>query len=489
MHKIIQKGGELLRVLSNRMGNIKFKVAPRLISHRLGKIFGLYSPYFYKWLIINKTGMEILNLFSSPLDFAGLLIEIGKNYHNENGSEAALKCVNELIKNRIIINCKITDADCLRTARRDFKEHCQGVGTLYILFSLRCNFNCSYCYHIASFPKIDYSTLTFEMFKKGVDLFAGNYNGVHGPKFLFGGGEPLLNMDLLRRSVAYIQKLESKFAFGDNEAVYSILTNASLITRDIARYLKANEFGVGVSIDGTAKIHDGYRKYSSGHGTFKDVMRGIERLSAQDINCSINLTIGRHNISTICKELEWLSKNVSKNFRFNFMCNFFHGNNDAIPKKNMILGKLDKIYDFCSSYGINEKTLNGYFESFDGAVPIYSHCAGMGGQIVISPYGTIGPCHHLIAARSMKYFSKPQDGNVNVYSLPQWRGWLTRSPVINKLCATNCSYITICGGGCAANALANGLQLKDYDPSICHLSKFYLRYYLKTKARDGLDMR
>ncbi len=62
------------------------------------------------------------------------------------------------------------------------------------------------------------------------------------------------------------------------EISFSITTNGTLLTREIAGFLKENGVTVCLSIDGPREIQDRNRPYASGRGSYEDVTRGIELL-------------------------------------------------------------------------------------------------------------------------------------------------------------------------------------------------------------------
>src|SRR5262249_33476861 len=64
---------------------------------------------------------------------------------------------------------------------------------------------------------------------------------------------------------------------------HSLQTNATLIDRAWCDFLKAHAVQVGVSVDGPAFLHDGYRVTRRGAGTHGVVMRGIRRLRDEGI--------------------------------------------------------------------------------------------------------------------------------------------------------------------------------------------------------------
>ncbi len=76
----------------------------------------------------------------------------------------------------------------------------------------------------------------------------------------FYGGEPLLNFSLIKQCVEYVKTLNCS-----NTIMYSLTTNLTLMTQEIAEYLASvPNFTVVCSIDGNQELHDEHRKGSDG---------------------------------------------------------------------------------------------------------------------------------------------------------------------------------------------------------------------------------
>lgn len=86
----------------------------------------------------------------------------------------------------------------------------------------------------------------------------------------FYGGEPLLEMDLIKKIVSYIQE---KYPYIN--VTYPITTNATLLIEENIDYLVKNNFSITISLDGPEKYHNQHRLYSSGKGSFETVVLNL----------------------------------------------------------------------------------------------------------------------------------------------------------------------------------------------------------------------
>ncbi len=152
---------------------------------------------------------------------------------------------------------------------------------LIIKVSERCNLNCSYCYYFNGEVQ-DHNKkppiISMKVIDKVIDDlrdFIQGGNKIRLLEVILHGGEPLL-LKLDRMD----QILQS---FIDNLSNLTILrfgmqTNGTIVNENVVQLINKFGIGVGVSIDGVGKHHDKHRIYTSGKGSFDDVVSGIKML-------------------------------------------------------------------------------------------------------------------------------------------------------------------------------------------------------------------
>ena len=92
----------------------------------------------------------------------------------------------------------------------------------------------------------------------------------------FGGGEPLLAWPVTERILEYcVSRYGREFTFR-----FSINTNASLITLEIAKKLKQYRVEIASSLDGLHEGNNKVRLTKAGRGTFQKILKGFENLEA-----------------------------------------------------------------------------------------------------------------------------------------------------------------------------------------------------------------
>lgn len=156
-----------------------------------------------------------------------------------------------------------------------------------------CNLACNYCYYLEKSnlykhqPKRQMSEELLERFVKDY-IEAQTMNEV---VFTWHGGEPTL------RPLSFYQKaveLQKKYA-GGRIIHNSLQTNGTLLTDEWCRFLKANNWLVGISIDGPEAFHDRYRRDSQGRPSWKRVMEGIRLLQHYGVEWNAMAVVNRYN--------------------------------------------------------------------------------------------------------------------------------------------------------------------------------------------------
>lgn len=114
--------------------------------------------------------------------------------------------------------------------------------TIKIQMGLKCNYACSYCNQASFVPNsIQGNPKDAENFLEKLDTwFKGDGNKV---RWEFWGGEPLVYIKVLRKLVEGIRK---RFP----EAEFNMISNASMLTKDIVDWLDDNDVQLGISHDG-----------------------------------------------------------------------------------------------------------------------------------------------------------------------------------------------------------------------------------------------
>lgn len=155
----------------------------------------------------------------------------------------------------------------------------------------RCNMHCDYCYYLEKGQYSEHERQTRMSYDLLETLIKETIRTAKGPivSFVWHGGEPTIaGLDFYKKVV----ELERKYLPSGWQVWNNLQTNGFTMNNLWCNFLKENHFDVGVSFDGSAKVHDQNRHDLKGGGTQARILRSIQRLRGHgiepDILCTVN---------------------------------------------------------------------------------------------------------------------------------------------------------------------------------------------------------
>jgi len=154
----------------------------------------------------------------------------------------------------------------------------------------RCNLSCSYCYYLET-ESANGSADPLRMSDNLLETYIRQYiEASPGPvvPFTWHGGEPTLaGLDFYRSAI----ELQHRYLPPGWSCWNNLQTNGMLLDDDWCSFLAEKRFDVGLSIDGTAAVHDEYRRDQGGNGTYQRVVATARRLQAHGIQPDLLCTV------------------------------------------------------------------------------------------------------------------------------------------------------------------------------------------------------
>ena len=142
-----------------------------------------------------------------------------------------------------------------------------------------CNLRCRYCVYSGSYKGYrGHSSIHMpeSTALKALSFFLRHSELEPLGHVSFYGGEPLLHFDLVRTCVAYCNSEHN-----GKTIHFNLTTNGTLLNESVMDFLVANNFGLRVSLDGPASVHDANRIFRNGAGTHQRVMANLTRFKAR----------------------------------------------------------------------------------------------------------------------------------------------------------------------------------------------------------------
>jgi serine-type anaerobic sulfatase-maturating enzyme len=158
-----------------------------------------------------------------------------------------------------------------------------------------CNLACRYCYYLGRGPRGREDAparMPAELLEAYIaQHFAASPDEI--VRFSWHGGEPtVLGLDYFLRVV----EIERRHVPAGRAIANGLQTNGTLLDDAWGRFLAAERFSVGLSLDGPREVHDRYRLDREGRSSFDAAMRGLEVLNRHNVPADILCVVGAHNV-------------------------------------------------------------------------------------------------------------------------------------------------------------------------------------------------
>ncbi len=319
-----------------------------------------------------------------------------------------------------------------------------------------CNLRCSYCYERVSDVWNQKRIMSWEVAKKAIDQFLYYIKKNEKKKISvrFFGGEPMLNWDLVEKSMDYIKNQ----LIDDVRVSYIINTNGTLIDDTRAKFLAENNISISLSIDGVKDIHDKYRVYPNGSGSFDIVSSNMNHLIANKCQFNLSVVCTEETLERLPDFLDYVSKKQKDcDYRIPVCFNFVQITDDEgrltdDEKIDLLVEALKYANEKeVQSFGglthfVFEKLLHNY---------IGTYCGGSGSEFSISPAGDIFPCSGLdVNLGTIESFDE-------IFQSETYKNLCKRKSG-NIVRCKDCEIECFCSGGCVADVVSKADQSKGY---------------------------
>lgn len=141
-----------------------------------------------------------------------------------------------------------------------------------------CNLRCKYCFaSTGDFGTGKRMTMDVETAKAAIDFLIARSGKRHNLEVDFFGGEPLMAMDTVKKTVEYARSLEQ--AAGKNFR-FTITTNGVLLDDENIEYINREMSNAVLSLDGRPEVNDRMRPTVNQKGSYDLIMPKFKKLVA-----------------------------------------------------------------------------------------------------------------------------------------------------------------------------------------------------------------
>ncbi|MDR1773015.1 MAG: anaerobic sulfatase maturase [Hungatella sp.] len=323
-----------------------------------------------------------------------------------------------------------------------------------------CNLRCKYCFYHDEMQKRErqnYGFMSLETLEEIVKKTLAYSE--RQCEFIFQGGEPtLVGLDFYKKLLEF----ESKHNMRNIKIMNSIQTNGYQLGEEWAEFFAANNFLVGVSLDGIKYTHDAYRENSAGEGSFGEIMKTLKLFDKKGVDYNILTVVNRRTAERIPRIYEFYKKNNWKYQQYIACLDPFgepKGSREYSLTPEVYGEFLVKLFDLW--YLDLMKGEQPYIRQFENYISLLMgyppEACDMKGccsiQHVVEADGSVYPCDFYVMDE-YKIGNFLEDSIEEMGSRGLESGFVEASLNRPKECTT-CEYAYLCRGGCRRNRQIN----------------------------------
>jgi uncharacterized protein len=326
-----------------------------------------------------------------------------------------------------------------------------------------CNLRCRYCFAGTGEFNGPRGLMELEVGKAALDFLLANSGSRPTVEVDFFGGEPLMNMPVVRELVFYGEEAAAK---AGKTIEFTLTTNGMLLDDEISSFLKEHKVNLVLSIDGRREVNDYMRPMAGGQGSYERIVPRYRQLvqALKPTDYYIRGTYTRYNLDFAedvrhLHDLGFTSLSVEPVV--------------AAPEEDYAfqpedLPRISQEYDRLVDLYLERKEAGNGFDFFHFNVDLeqgpclpkrLTGCGAGFEYLAVTPEGELYPCHQFVGRTEYKLGDVWQ-GLVNEAVSRRFRD----AHIYNKETCSKCWARFLCSGGCHANADAhNGTLLEPYE--------------------------
>lgn len=316
--------------------------------------------------------------------------------------------------------------------------------------SAACNLDCDYCFYHETADHREVGQRPFMTDLVMTTTITKALAEANACSFVFQGGEPsLIGLPFYERFVETVNRLNTEGA----SIHYAFQTNGTHIDEAWAKFFKKNNFLVGVSFDGSPRLHDMHRFDAQGKKSSRKVLEGIALLREHGAEFNV--------LSVVTNEL---AQNVD--LLWTYMTGHGYRYLQFIPCMESLEGTQENPFLSPENYAQFLKRLfDLWFEAWEKGNPVsirfFDNLVGMLAgyppescdmagicsiQYVVESDGSIYPCDFFCDDAS--YLGNLlTDGFADLDAVRSELRFIEDSPNSQEAC-TSCPWKVLCRGGC-----------------------------------------
>lgn len=323
-----------------------------------------------------------------------------------------------------------------------------------------CNLRCHYCFASQGDFGGARILMPFSVAKSAVDFLIQHSGTRHNLELDFFGGEPLMNFDVVKQTVAYARQEEKEH---HKNFRFTITTNGLLLNDDSIDFINREMSNCILSLDGRKDVNDRLRTRVDGSGCYDSVVPKFQKLVEQrpkGKDYYIRGTFTKYNLDFLNDVKHYLDlgfreisvEPVVSDQRLEY----------SIKEEDLpcVFQEYDKLSNFMIEKAKSGHPFNFFHFMVDlnqgpCAIKRLRGCSCGNEYVAVTPTGDLYPCHQFVGKEEWK-MGNVLDGTFNL----EMKNRFALTNVYSKPKCKNCWAKFYCSGGCNANNM-------EYEGNIC----------------------
>jgi len=346
-----------------------------------------------------------------------------------------------------------------------------------------CDLRCRYCFAGTGAFGGGRGLMSLETGKAAIEFLIGHSGNRAVLEVDFFGGEPFLNLPVVKDIVEYARGREKEIG---KQFKFTITTNGYTLSDVEYDFLNREMHNVVLSIDGRPETHNRMRPGALGQNTHEKIMDHALKFvkTRNDKDYYIRGTYTKHNLDFM-EDVKYLADAGFEQISVEPVV--------TDPKRPYAIGepdigRIEAEYERLAKWYIERRKTGKWFNFFHFMIDLENGpcaakrligCGAGNDYIAVTPDGDIYPCHQFAGEECMR-LGNLREGIVN----HDLRKMFANNTVADKEQCRDCWAQFWCGGGCSANAYYSNQSIAKPNSTECRLQKKRLECALAVYAAE-----
>ncbi len=332
-----------------------------------------------------------------------------------------------------------------------------------------CNLRCRYCFADEGAYHSVREVMRFETAKAAIDFLLRESGKRKVLEVDFFGGEPLMNSDVVKRTVAYAKEEAAKVG---KKFLFTTTTNGLLLDDETIDFFNREMENVVLSLDGRKEVHDAVRRTVNGKGSFDAVIEKAKKFvrARGDKHYYVRGTFTAKNLD-FSKDVLFLADNGFDSISLEPVVTDLP--DLAIREEH--LPAIEREYETLAEEYLRREREGKGFLFFHFQIDLeggpclskrVSACGAGNEYLSVVPNGDLYPCHQFAGEKDFR-MGNVFEGKID----PALRKKFRDSCLFTRKKCSECFAKFICSGGCSANNYHYCGDIDEPYPITCAMMK------------------